>query len=389
MKKKNNNSAKTDSIYRKLQRHLNTLPIGYPQTDSGVELRLLKYIFTPKEAEIAIKLRFIPDPIESIYRRVKKQINSIEELEKILYSMYEKGGIRIKHSMVDNKKKILYQNAFLAVGMFEYQVKRLTKEYFEDFLQYMDEAYLDELVSTKINQLRTIPVEQSIDVDHNIASYDQLETLLENASRISIMPCVCRKGQDLIGEPCHQTEMRETCFVLNDSVEHVLELGWGREITKDEAREIFKKVQEDGLIIQPGNALDPSYICCCCGCCCCVTTNLKKLERPWEMITTNYFAEVDSDLCIGCGTCIERCQMDAITMIDSVAQVNKKCCIGCGNCVQTCPESALILKKKEKELSPPKNNTELYLKIMDKKAKLRRIEKGTEKNKRDRSYGKK
>ncbi|TFG02408.1 MAG: 4Fe-4S dicluster domain-containing protein [Promethearchaeota archaeon] len=376
MKEDSNISVETDSIYRKLQRHLNTLPIGYPKTESGVELRLLKYVFTPKEAEIAIKLRFIPDPIEAIYRRVKKKVKSIEELEAILFKMYEKGGIRIKRTMEGNKQVNLYQNAFLAVGMFEYQVKRLTKEYFEDFLQYMDEGYRDELASTKINQLRTIPVEKSIDIDHNVANYDQLENLLENASRISIMPCVCRKGQDLIGEPCQQTDMRETCFVLNDSVDHVLELGWGREITKDEAREIFKKVQEDGLIIQPGNVLDPSYICCCCGCCCCVTTNLKKLERPWEMITTNYYAEVDSDLCIGCETCVQRCQMEAIIMNDSIAEINKKLCIGCGNCISTCPESAIILKKKERELSPPKNNTELYLKIMDKKAKLRRREKG-------------
>ena len=371
-------STETDSIYRKLQHHLNTLPIGYPKTESGVELRLLKYIFTPKEAEIALKLRFVPDPIEAIYRRVKKKVKSIEELELMLFSMYEKGGIRIKRTTVGGKKVKLYQSAFLAVGMFEYQVKRLTKEYFRDFLQYMDEAYREELISTKINQLRTIPVEESIEIEHNIANYDQLESLLENASRISVMPCVCRKGQDLIGEPCKQTDMREVCFVLNDSVEHVLELGWGREINIDEAREIFKKVQEDGLIIQPGNVLDPSYICCCCGCCCCVTTNLKKLDKPWEMITSNYYAHVDPDLCIGCGTCVERCQMESIVIIESIAKINKKSCIGCGNCISTCPEGALILKKKEKELSPPKNNTELYLKIMDEKAKLRRIEKGIE-----------
>jgi electron transport complex protein RnfB len=380
LKEDNQVDFEIDSVYRKLQRHLNTLPIGYPETKSGVELRLLKYVFSPEEAEIATKLRFIPDPIEAIYRRVKKKVKSISELENILYNIYQKGGIRIKRKKVGVKTVKLYQNAFLAVGMFEYQVKRLSKEYFEDFLQYMDEAYLDELASTKINQLRTIPIEKSIDVEHNVASYDQLENLLENASRISVMPCVCRKGQDLIGEPCKQTDMRELCFVLNDSVEHVLELGWGRELTKDEAREIFRKVQEDGLIIQPGNVLDPSYICCCCGCCCCVTTNLKKLERPWELITTNYYAEVDNDLCVGCDTCLERCQMDAISMTESIANVNKKLCVGCGNCISTCPEGAISLKKKEKELNPPMDNTELYLKIMDKKAKLRRIAKGIEKN---------
>ncbi|MEJ2295984.1 MAG: hypothetical protein P8Y23_14605, partial [Candidatus Lokiarchaeota archaeon] len=74
MKEDNQVDFEIDSVYRKLQRHLNTLPIGYPDTKSGVELRLLKYVFSPEEAEIATKLRFIPDPIEAIYRRVKKKV---------------------------------------------------------------------------------------------------------------------------------------------------------------------------------------------------------------------------------------------------------------------------------------------------------------------------
>jgi len=238
-----------DDIYRKLQKHLDQLPIGYPATESGVEIRLLKYVFTPEEAEIAINLRFIPEPIEKIYRRVKKKVKSIEDLEQILYKIYEKGGISIRRQVEGNKKVKLYQNAFLAVGMFEYQLKRLTKEYYEDFEQYMDEGFRDEVASTKINQLRTIPVEKSITPEHNIATHDQLRELIEQASRISVMDCVCRKGKDLIGKSCKQSDMRELCFVFNDSVERILELDWGREISKKEAIEIFEKVQEEGLVI--------------------------------------------------------------------------------------------------------------------------------------------
>lgn len=365
-----------DASYRKLQKHLNQLPIGYPATESGVELRLLKYVFTPEEADIAVNMRFIPEPIEKIYRRVKKKVKSIEELKQILNNIYEKGGLRIKRKTEGSNVKNLYQNAFLAVGMFEYQVKRLSKDYYEDFEQYMEEGFRDEFASTKINQLRTIPVEKSITPEHNIATYDQLKQLIENASRISIMECVCRKGKDLIGKPCNRTDLRELCFVLNDSVEHVLELEWGREISKEEAREIFKKIQDEGLIIQPGNARDPNYICCCCGCCCDLITNIKKLEKPWELFYTNYYALVDPDLCIGCEICVNRCQMEAIKMNNNLADVNKYKCIGCGNCITSCSEDALKLIKKEDQKIPPKNTTELYLKIMDKKAELRRKEKG-------------
>jgi len=118
-------------------------------------------------------------------------------------------------------------------------------------------------------------------------------------------------------------------------------------------------------------------VCCCCGCCCDLVTNIKKIEKPWELFHTNYYAKVDPDLCIGCETCVNRCQMDAITMIDDIATVNQKMCIGCGNCVPTCNEEAIRLFKKETQYIPPKSTTELYFKIMDKRAELRRAEKGT------------
>jgi len=59
-------SQAESDIYRKLQRHLDTLPIGYPATESGVEIRILKFLFTPEEAEIALNMRFIPEPMKNI-----------------------------------------------------------------------------------------------------------------------------------------------------------------------------------------------------------------------------------------------------------------------------------------------------------------------------------
>jgi NAD-dependent dihydropyrimidine dehydrogenase PreA subunit len=170
--------------------------------------------------------------------------------------------------------------------------------------------------------------------------------------------------------------MREHCFALNNSAQHVVDLNNGKFVTNDEALLILKRAQEEGLILQPGNALDPNFICCCCGCCCDLITNIKKLERPWELFHSNFIASVDSNLCIGCESCLNRCQMDAIEMVENIATVNQKLCIGCGNCVVTCSEEAITLKKKEKEIIPPNTTKDLFLKIMVKKAELRRKEKG-------------
>jgi len=365
-------------IYRKLQQHLDTLPIGYPSTESGTDLKILKFIFTPEEALIGINLRLIPEPLKTIYRRVKKYDITLEQLEIVLKKMYKNGAINLKRVEGEKEEEIYYHNAFLAVGMYEYQLHRMDAEFYETFEQYMDEVFRDEVTSTKINQLRTIPVEQSITPEHNIATFDELKNLIENANRIAVQDCVCRQGKDLIGKPCKLSDLREVCFVLDSSVQHILDNEKGREISKKEALEIFKKIQEAGLIIQPGNALEPNFICSCCGCCCDMITNMKKLDRPADLMHSNFYAEVDVESCSGCGTCEQRCQLDAISLEEGIAVVIKELCIGCGNCTTTCPEDAIMLKKKEEEFIPVKSKTELYLKIMHKKAELRRIEKGLE-----------
>ena len=78
------------------------------------------------------------------------------------------------------------------------------------------------------------------------------------------------------------------------------------------------------------------------------------------------------DLCIGCGTCIERCQIHSIKLVDDKANVILKRCIGCGVCVPTCPEQAIQLIRKDQEVIPPNNQEELYSLIMAKKRELRK-----------------
>jgi ferredoxin len=153
--------------------------------------------------------------------------------------------------------------------------------------------------------------------------------------------------------------------------------GFAREITKEEAFNILKKAEEDGLVLQPGNSQRPFAMCTCCGCCCGLLSNQNKLIDPAKFFATNFYAEVDPDLCVGCGICEERCNMDAILIEDDVSQVDKNRCIGCGVCVPTCTAEAIKLLKKEEEIVPPKNTAATYRAIMDKKAELARVDKSS------------
>lgn len=53
-------------------------------------------------------------------------------------------------------------------------------------------------------------------------------------------------------------------------------------------------------------------------------------------------ASVESEMCVGCGTCQDVCPAGAIS-VNETARVDPKRCIGCGCCVEQCPRGALAL----------------------------------------------
>jgi len=362
--------------YRELQKHLDKMPVGYPATESGIEIKILKHLFTPEQAKIALELNFMAEPLRKIYRRLKKSGFSLEELEKKLDEMYFNGLINRGIVNEGETETKYYGSAPYVVGFFEYQLNRLTPEFYKDGHQYAHEFFKKEYNKTGIPQLRVIPLEQTVDYEQSIAQYDDLKDLINNIGEpIAIMECICRKGAELIGEPCTKTKIRESCLSFRMGAKSFIEKGLAREISKEEALKFLEKAEEDGLVLQPGNSQRPMNICACCGCCCGVLTSQKLLPKFSQFFATNYYAEVDSELCVGCGICEDRCNVDAVHVEDDVAVVDKDRCIGCGVCVPTCTSEAMSLIKKEEEILPPKNTLATFTTMMDKKAELARAEK--------------
>jgi electron transport complex protein RnfB len=356
-----------EKVYRDLQKYLDRMPISYPATESGVEIRILKHLFTPEEAEIALQLSMISEPVERIHKRLEKSGKSIQELEKNLDQMVYKGSI---YGSKEGGKKV-YSSMPLAIGMYEFQVERLTEDFAKDFLQYLDESFGSEVGKIKIPLLRTIPVEKSIPVPekYQVSNYDNVRYLVENAKgHLAVANCVCRQTKDMVGERCTATDLRETCIMLSpEEADYYVNVGIGRYITKDEALNILEKAQEAGLILQPVNAKNPEAICCCCGDCCGLLTSMKKFPRPADYYSSNFYSEVNPELCSGCQICVDKCQMDAPFINEGVAAINLDRCIGCGNCVVICGTGAIQLKKKESEQPLPKDMNDMYSKILMKK----------------------
>jgi len=360
--------VETNDVYRKLQVHIDDrMPVGFPRSESGAEIRFLKHLFTPEEANLVIYLSALPEPIERIYKRIKHRGITLEELEEQLDSLVKKGLI-MGGSFNDPDKKT-YSTAQYAIGMFEFQVDKLNKEIAEIAEEYNNSVFYKEFFKPDVPpQMRTIPVQEAVVPEHHISIYDDVTELLENApDPIVILTCVCKEGKRALGGSCKVTDIPDTCMGFGKLGAGFLELGSGRVVSKEEAFERLKKYQEIGLVLQPNNSQDSGFICACCGDCCQNLQMVKQFPRPADYFASNYHAIIDADACEGCETCVDRCQMEAISLVDNVAKINYDRCIGCGNCVVTCPSGAITLEKNKKEKVPPKDFDALLQKIMIKK----------------------
>ena len=342
-------------VYKKLAEHLDNLPTSYPSTDSGVELRILKRLFTPEEAEIATTLTMMPEPVAGIAERTGRDAEALAET---LAEMSRKGLI----FRISKGDKTLYSAAQFVIGIWEYHVNSLDEDLIRDVNEYMPTLMKKSWLNTTTKQLRVVPVAKSVSAEMAVMPFEAAEAIINKQSKIIVSPCICRKEQKMIGKGCDKPS--EACLIFGAGAYYYEKNGLGREIDKAEALDILKAGVDAGLVLQPGNQQKSMNICMCCGCCCGVLKNLKTLDKPAEVIHTNYYAQVDEELCTACEACVDRCQMDAIT-VEEAALVNLDRCIGCGLCVTDCPTEAITLEQKAEDSRylPPKNVFETYMNI--------------------------
>lgn len=338
----------SDEIYLELRKFLDTLPGGYPATASGVELKILRKLFSQEEAGMAMRLSSVPETAEAVARR-----NGLEETEtaRMLESMAGKGLL----FRMRREGEVLYSAFQFIFGVYDFQVNTIDRELAQMMEEYF--PYLDVIEK----QFRVVPVESAVDTTMAVSTYDRIRDLVKEQEIISVSPCICRREQGLLGHGCERPS--ETCLSFGIAAEYRLENGIGRRIGTDEALETLDLAEKSALVLCPTNSRDIVFVCCCCGCCCGMLGVLKTEERPADKIRSPYRAKIDPDLCNACGSCLERCQMNALVEDDEVMEVDAARCIGCGLCVDACPEQAISLEEKQGFTDMASNVGELLLNI--------------------------
>ena len=327
--------------YRKLAQKLDAIPNGFPQTESGVELKLLAKICTPEEAALASEMQLVPESAARIAQRTgRDQARTVALLEE----MVRKGLIRV----IDEEEQSKFALMPWVVGIYEEQLGRLDEEFVRLFGEYNLEPLLNTLPSIE----KVIPVEKSIPVDVHIFPYEQASALLSNAKSFGVRKCICKVERALVGEPCKYPV--EVCLLFAPTEGAFDNQPDTRAITKEEALRILRETEEAGLIHSSSNVREGHfYICNCCSCCCGFMRGLSLYGIENSIAKSDFYARVDPETCTGCGTCVKRCQFGVPSLVDDRSSVDQKRCVGCGQCVMTCPSGAMTLvRKSQDQISP-------------------------------------
>ena len=350
-------------VYKRLAKKLDELPNGYPATESGVELKILEHIFAPEEAEMVIKLKPVPETVETIAERLGKPV---DEMQAILDDMALKG--QIEPLVKDGKQ--MYRVVPFAVGLYEFyflrtdQTASRQKEFAKLFEEYLPDFGMY-LAGFEPPYFRVVPVSTEIKEDLHVHNYEDIRGMLKGAKSFQLQDCMCRNEQALAGNPCKFP--LDVCLNFsNEENAYGRYPQLGKAISKEEAFKVIERAEEEGLVHLSYNVVEgQNFVCACCSCCCGMLRGVKEFNLPTVLAKSDFVAAIDQENCTACGVCREeRCPVDAIVEENDEYRVVKERCIGCGACAPTCPTEAIkLVHKPETERTEPPANTREWNRI--------------------------
>ncbi|MBD3211826.1 MAG: 4Fe-4S dicluster domain-containing protein [Candidatus Lokiarchaeota archaeon] len=216
---------------------------------------------------------------------------------------------------------------------------------------------------------KTYKINKSMDLQHQILTYELMEEYLAEKDVFAVVPCSCRTAAALAGNPCKRTD-ENFCITAGALAKNSIDSGVGKEVTLEELIEVMKKAEKEGLVHETFNVQEASlFICNCCPCCCGFLKSVKELGNYSSITKSNFDPHIDFEECTLCKACVEICPMEAISLKNTSngenspkIDINYNLCIGCGVCASNCPQDAINLEK-VRNIIPVKNLRKYYKKL--------------------------
>ncbi len=282
------------------------------------EYKIMEPVVTDEMAEVGLCLEFRkPKSVEEVAALCGK---SLKDTKRILEQLaFEGVTIACEKDGVDK-----YWLEVYVPGHIEMLVNHPKKENIKNYKQIAEafEEYGRNKAPMAVGNfpvgtgvMRVIPIETSIEGETRRASYEEVSKYLNENTVFSVSDCSCRTSREAMGEGCGHLK-EDMCIQLGDAAEYYIRTGRGRKITREEAFDIIKRAEENGLMHQIPNTDGPGKthaICNCCGCSCYSLRNASMFSNV-DMIRSNYVSQIDTEKCVACGECVAVCPTNTLKL---------------------------------------------------------------------------
>jgi len=332
--------------YAQLAARMNQFYTGAPQTDEL--LAILRELFSPEEAALATALPGNSTPLAAIAERAGRPA---EQIEPLLESMAGKGLAYSRESKGVRRYSLLP----LMPGIAEIQMMKGAPTPAKSRIAQLFDDYAQKGLLEEIHQgspwARVLTVEQEIAGEVEVFPYERVTEIIKSATSLAMTTCYCREEKELLGHACNAP--KDVCMQFGPFADYLVERGFARRVTEEEMLRALDRAEQAGLVHITNNAQTAvSFICNCCGDCCLILAGINKLNRLDSIAKSSFQAVILDEECIGCAACLDRCQVDALSMPDQLVIVDERRCIGCGLCVSVCPTGAIVMHRRDEVRVP-------------------------------------